>query len=100
MCMPIRVRYDSVKGLIQEEHSVGGFDLDSIGAGSGTPSPLFFGGGLTVLGNKMRTNGVSNDTTFSGFDAGSEHPMPQSGTLTRVMISRTNTTSDVTFESM
>lgn len=64
--------------------------------GGGTPSGLFYGGSLTTTGNKMRTNGVSNDTTFAGFDAGSEWPMPQAGTLMRVVISRTNSTSDVT----
>jgi len=64
--------------------------------GAGTPSGLFYGGSLTTLGNKMRTNGVSNQGTYSGLD-GAEHFMPQAGTLTRVTIFRTNDTSDVDF---
>jgi hypothetical protein len=67
------------------------------GGGTVTPAFLNFGGSMTTLANLMRTNGLSNATTFSGYDAGSEWTVVSDGTLTAVTITRTNTTSDVTF---
>lgn len=72
------------------------------GGGTGTQRyPLCYGGGLSTsgapgVGQRLRSGGISNSTTFTGADAGSEWTSPAAGTLNQVDMARTNVSGDST----
>ena len=60
---------------------------------------LFYGGAINTsgaagVGKRMRSGGVSNSTTFTGADAGSEWPVPSACTLDQIDFARTNASGD------